>query len=685
MLLSVAVIGLGCVAFSLVRSGVFAATTPSLGAAASYGILSTTYTNSAAGTTVNGDVGFTVAPTVEPDPVGGHTNYGSGGPYAAAGANQASALTALNNEGCTFSWPGAVDLFLDSAHGTPGTYTPGVYCSPGAFTQTGTITLNGPGTYVFRSAGAYTTTAGVSVLLAGGASACDVFWTPHATTLGAGTNFVGTLIDNDAVTAGAGTNILGRILAFNGPVTTATTTINLPACAPPPGTLHVVKQVVNNSGGSAAVSSFNLHVKLSGTDVAGSPAAGAGAPGTSYSLAAGTYVVSEDANAAYAQSFSGDCNSSGSVTLASGEDKTCTITNDDRPGSITVIKTVVNDNGRTKTIADFPLFVSGTPVTSGATNTFSAPGSYAITETADANYTQTFSGDCDVGGNLSLNLGDAQVCTVTNDDIGAPVIIPPVPPLIDVVKVPSPLTLPSGPGPVTYTYTLNNIGTVTATNITMTDDSCSPAAYVSGDTNANAQLEVSETWTYTCTTTVTATHTNTATATAIANGITATDIASATVVVGSSAVPPLIHVTNIPSVLTLIAGGQVTYTQTVTNPGTAPLSNVTVTNDTCALTYISGDTNSDSTLDPTEAWTYSCQLSLARTTTSTTAVTGEANGLLARDFAFATIVVSTAFPKFPNTGFGAKHERRWGAIAFASFIATLLFLSRSKKRTAKQN
>jgi hypothetical protein len=311
------------------RNAVRAASTPSLGAAATYGILANTYTNSAAGTTVNGDVGFLVAPTTEPAPIGGHTNYGSGSPYATAGADQGTALTALNNEGCTFTWVGAVDLFLDSAHGTAGTYAPGVYCSPGAFTQSGSITLSGSGTYIFRSVGAYTTTAGVSILLASGASACDVFWTPHATTFGAGTNFVGTLFDNDAVTSGAGTNILGRILAFNGPVTTATTTINLPTCTPPPATLHVVKQVVNNSGGSATASSFNLHVKLSGTDVTGSPAPGAATPGTSYSLTAGTYIVSEDANASYTQSFSGDCNSSGSVTLASSADKTCTITNDD--------------------------------------------------------------------------------------------------------------------------------------------------------------------------------------------------------------------------------------------------------------------------------------------------------------------------------------------------------------------
>ncbi|MDB5170019.1 MAG: hypothetical protein JWN82_415 [Candidatus Saccharibacteria bacterium] len=606
---------------------VHAASTPSLGAAATYGLLANTYTNSAAGTTVNGDVGFLVAPTMEPAPIGGHTNYGTGGVYATAGANQATALTGLGNEGCTFSWIGAVDLFLDSAHGTAGTYAPGVYCSPGAFTQTGSITLSGSGTYIFRSVGAYTTTAGVSILLAGGASACDVFWTPHATTFGAGTNFVGTLFDNDAVTSGAGTNIFGRILAFNGPVTTATTTINLPTCTPPPATLHVVKQVINDSGGSATAASFNMHIKLSGTDVAGSPAAGAASPGTPYTLAAGSYAVSEDANTAYSRTFSGDCDASGNITLASSDDKTCTITNDDRPASITVTKTVINDSGGTKVVADFPLFVGATSVTSGAANNFNAPASYTVSETTDPGYAQVFSGDCGVSGNVSVSPGDAKTCTITNNDIsptlhiiktvinasggtatassfnmrvklsgadvagspaaGAaspgtlytlnagtyavsedpnaaytssiggdcsasgsvtlvagdnktctitntdipPIIISAVPPLIDVEKVASPSSLPAGPGLVTYTFTLQNIGTAPVANITMVDDSCSPVILVSGDTNSDTELGTSETWVYTCSATLLATHTNNVIATGWANGLSTTDLASATVVV----------------------------------------------------------------------------------------------------------------------------------------------------------
>ncbi|MCX6795023.1 MAG: ice-binding family protein [Candidatus Falkowbacteria bacterium] len=303
-----------------------------------------------------------------------------------------------------------------------------------------------------------------------------------------------------------------------------------------------------------------------------------------------------------------------------------------RTGTINVVKTVINDNGGTKTVADFPLFVSGTLVVSGITNTFRAPaGMYTVTETTNSNYTRTFSGDCDANGDLNLVPGDNKFCIITNNDIGAPVITPPVPPLIDVVKVPNPLALPDGPGSVEYTYTLRNIGTVPVTNVTMVGDTCRPIVLASGDTNADAKLDVTET------------------------GLSATDIASAHVVVGLPIVPPLIHVTKIPSPLTLLAGGgTVTYTEKITNPGTVALSNVRLSDDKCSpMKYISGDIDSDSKLDVTETWTYTCKTKLTTTTTNTAVATGEANGLTARDFAIATVVVAAVVPTLPNTGLGA--------------------------------
>lgn len=351
-------------------------------------------------------------------------------------------------------------------------------------------------------------------------------------------------------------------------------------------------------------------------------------------------------------------------------------------GTINVVKTVINNSGGTKTVADFPLFVNGVSVVSGVTNSYPAPASaYTVTETRNANYAQTFSGSCDSTGRLTLSPGDIKICVVTNDDIGpsAPV----VPPLIDVVKVPSPLSLPNGPGPVAYTYTLRNVGTVTVTDITMVGDTCSPIMLASGDTNGNGKLEVSETWSYRCSTTLPATHTNIVTTTGWANGVSAVDIASATVVVGASVVPPLIHVTKVPSPLSLPSeGGAVTYTEKVTNPGTVALSNVTLTDDKCSpLNYVSGDVNGNSKLEPSETWTYTCRTTLSRTTTNTATASGEANGFSVQDFALATVIV--AAPGLPNAGLPPLGlNSPWSIALLAVIVAGLAFFLLRRKEVA---
>jgi uncharacterized repeat protein (TIGR01451 family) len=98
----------------------------------------------------------------------------------------------------------------------------------------------------------------------------------------------------------------------------------------------------------------------------------------------------------------------------------------------------------------------------------------------------------------------------------------------------------------------------------------------------------------------------------------------------------------------------VTYTKKVTNPGTVALSNVILTDDKCPnVTFVSGDTNNDSKLDTSETWTYTCVSRLSATTTNTVVASGEANGLIARDFAIATVVVASVVPRLPNTGFAS--------------------------------
>ncbi|KXK09398.1 MAG: Cna protein B-type domain protein [Microgenomates bacterium OLB23] len=183
------------------------------------------------------------------------------------------------------------------------------------------------------------------------------------------------------------------------------------------GTLTVIKNVVNDNGGTATASDFTMHVKSNGSDVTGSPAAGSAA-GTQYTLNAGTYVVSENAPiSGYTQTgFSGDCNSNGSVTLAAGESKTCTITNNDQPATLIIKKVLINDDGGTLVTEDFSFKVNG-----GASEFFEADGqndksvnagTYTIVEDAATGYTTTYDNCSDV----QIPNGGTATCTITNDD-----------------------------------------------------------------------------------------------------------------------------------------------------------------------------------------------------------------------------------------------------------------------------
>jgi hypothetical protein len=73
-------------------------------------------------------------------------------------------------------------------------------------------------------------------------------------------------------------------------------------------------------------------------------------------LDAGSYDVTESGPAGYTASFSEDC----AGTIALGETKTCTVTNDDNAAKLIVIKHVVNDSGGTAAAADFSLDSGGT-------------------------------------------------------------------------------------------------------------------------------------------------------------------------------------------------------------------------------------------------------------------------------------------------------------------------------------
>lgn len=118
--------------------------------------------------------------------------------------------------------------------------------------------------------------------------------------------------------------------------------------------LTVVKHVINDNGGTATAGEWTMNVAA--TNPSAASFAGAEAPGTTITLNAGAFSVTESGGpAGYLQTGAIGCEG----TIALGESKTCTITNDDQPPSLTLVKVVVNDNGGTAVAADFTLSASG--------------------------------------------------------------------------------------------------------------------------------------------------------------------------------------------------------------------------------------------------------------------------------------------------------------------------------------
>jgi hypothetical protein len=217
-----------------------AQTVPPLGTTATYGIVSSTFTNSntAPQSIINGDVCYTTAPVTPPLSITGATVTPC---PPAVGIDQGLALADLNGQVCTFLGAGAITLdSIVIGANPPGTIPPGCYFSGGAMNVTATtnVTLQGAGVYIFRPGGALNTGANSRVRLTNGACSNNVFWAPvGAATIGANAalsptpTFVGTIIADAGITIGHFAHLAGQALSFGGTVTTDANTISPPTCA----------------------------------------------------------------------------------------------------------------------------------------------------------------------------------------------------------------------------------------------------------------------------------------------------------------------------------------------------------------------------------------------------------------------------------------------------------------------
>lgn len=194
-----------------------------LGAAATNAALAGTTITCVAGGTINGDVG--VSPGTSITGFGPCTIAGAQHANDAAAVAAQSAATNAFSAGFALTCPPA-NVITGDLGGT--TRTAGVYCTVGAMAVTGILTLDGGGnpdaSFVFQ-AGTSLTTAG-SISLINGAQARNVFWlVGSSATLGAASQWQGTILVLTSITLGDNATILGRALARNGAVTLGTNNV----------------------------------------------------------------------------------------------------------------------------------------------------------------------------------------------------------------------------------------------------------------------------------------------------------------------------------------------------------------------------------------------------------------------------------------------------------------------------
>ena len=207
---------------------------------------------------------------------------------------------------------------------------------------------------------------------------------------------------------------------------TATCTITNSAQQP---TLTLVKTVTNDNGGTAVPTAWTLTGAGPTAGVSGTTGATAV---TSRPVAIGSYALSESGGpagyTAGAWSCTGGTLTGSSVSVVLGANVTCSINNNDQAATLTLAKTVTNDNGGTAAATAWTLAAAGPTPLSGVTGTApvtGAPvstGTYTLSESGGpAGYSAgnwSCTGGTLTGSSLVLPLGTSATCTINNNDIG---------------------------------------------------------------------------------------------------------------------------------------------------------------------------------------------------------------------------------------------------------------------------
>ena len=252
-----------------------------------------------------------------------------------------------------------------------------------------------------------------------------------------------------------------------------------------PANLTLIKRVITDDGGIRTAADFQAYID-------GNPVPW----GTSQVVLAGSHTASEATLPSYAAGpWGGDCRADGTIDLAPGQNATCTITNDDIPPSVTLLK-----NGDPSQLVepggafDFTLTISnGSPFPVEITSLTDSQSGSAIDW---ANCTDLIGTILGVGGSTSCTYTVTHIevgsydntasVTVTDeegkdasDTADATVEVTDVLPTVTLVKDASPGSLPEPGGDFDFTLTITNTS-VEPVEITDLTDSQSGATDFSG-------------------------------------------------------------------------------------------------------------------------------------------------------------------------------------------------------------
>lgn len=204
-------------------------TSPVLGDAADFVILAGSTVASTGATALTGELGVSPGTAVTGFPPGTLTGTAHMG-NATAASGMADLTTAYNDAAGRSV---AATVVAGNLGGL--TLPPGLYRSTSSLEiSSGDLTLDARGNpdaiFIFQVASTLTTTPGRKVILAGGATATNIYWqVGSSATLGTTSSFQGTIMADQSITMDTGASLSGRALARIAAVTLAGNAVVIPA------------------------------------------------------------------------------------------------------------------------------------------------------------------------------------------------------------------------------------------------------------------------------------------------------------------------------------------------------------------------------------------------------------------------------------------------------------------------